>query len=647
VVHVDVSVLDRDRRPVRGLSAADFTVLEDGKLRPIVAFTPVDIPDPLPLPSGTAPWVRELAPDVIGNDLAPAGRLVIIMFDQSIRVAEQPVARRIAASAVDALGPNDLAAVVHTGAGRAQNLTRDRALLLSAIESPLMGFADGEEWINSDPTNRAANPVPGGLESRRGRCPSGHCTLEGITRIADAVRDLPRRKRLLLIGTAIQIQRFGDPQLKELRDKMFRALDAANLTVYPMDPVGLQTLAPDAAVVSDGRPDSRGRVNVAEMNLLRQGNLRVLSDRTGGRTIVNANDPDLIVPEIFRESRSYYALGFESASKDSRFHEIAVRVNRPNVSVQSRKGHYAGASRAPVIDSKEAPPDLVAAISSQWPRSDATLRVTAAAFADPNGTKPIAVLVVRLPTVTGKLASLAAAFDTTGRAINSHWQTLDASSVVPPGAAPDFEVLSRLPLDPGRYEIRAAVRDGDRKIGSVYTYVEVPNFAKASVSLSNVVLDMVPPISAGPPARHRRTAPVSADDPARARRRERGPRIRARVSGGQGGDRARTAVREDRERVRRLRLRAQPGSRGRRVQRSSCRGLPARPAARHVCRRALCADDRSSAREGHRAPRRPIRSAIAIRSITAVAKSQKVEPANPGTPEPGNPGTYCEVPMVP
>ncbi len=31
LVHLDVSVLDRNRRPVRGLSASDFIVLEDGK----------------------------------------------------------------------------------------------------------------------------------------------------------------------------------------------------------------------------------------------------------------------------------------------------------------------------------------------------------------------------------------------------------------------------------------------------------------------------------------------------------------------------------------------------------------------------------------------------------------------------------------
>ncbi len=45
VIQLDVSVLDDERRPVRGLSAADFTVLEDGKPQRIVAVDgsrPVD-----------------------------------------------------------------------------------------------------------------------------------------------------------------------------------------------------------------------------------------------------------------------------------------------------------------------------------------------------------------------------------------------------------------------------------------------------------------------------------------------------------------------------------------------------------------------------------------------------------------------------
>ena len=41
LVEVDVSVMDKDRRPVRGLTRENCTILEDGKPRPAVAFAAV------------------------------------------------------------------------------------------------------------------------------------------------------------------------------------------------------------------------------------------------------------------------------------------------------------------------------------------------------------------------------------------------------------------------------------------------------------------------------------------------------------------------------------------------------------------------------------------------------------------------------
>lgn len=41
LVQFDVTVLDRNRKPVEGLNVADFTVRDNGEVRPIVAFTPV------------------------------------------------------------------------------------------------------------------------------------------------------------------------------------------------------------------------------------------------------------------------------------------------------------------------------------------------------------------------------------------------------------------------------------------------------------------------------------------------------------------------------------------------------------------------------------------------------------------------------
>src|SRR5262249_54230952 len=86
LIQVDVTVLDKNRQPVRGLTAADFTIAEDGKPQAIAAFSAVEFPDPPPVPvvNGKAvTWMRDVAPDVQSNALA-AGRLIVLLIDDAL-----------------------------------------------------------------------------------------------------------------------------------------------------------------------------------------------------------------------------------------------------------------------------------------------------------------------------------------------------------------------------------------------------------------------------------------------------------------------------------------------------------------------------------------------------------------------------------
>ena len=139
LVRLDISVLDDKRQPIRGLTAADFVVSENGRLQKVVAVSEVDAIANDPKPSA---WMRYATRDVANNDIADQlgdGRAVaIVLDDHSIpeNAVEMSVATREAARyVINTLGPSDLAAVVYpVSAGRTEDFTHDRSKLLEAVD---------------------------------------------------------------------------------------------------------------------------------------------------------------------------------------------------------------------------------------------------------------------------------------------------------------------------------------------------------------------------------------------------------------------------------------------------------------------------------------------------------------------------------
>jgi hypothetical protein len=240
-------------------------------------------------------------------------------------------------------------------------------------------------------------------------------------------------------------------------------------------------------------------------NLKRQGNLEVLPDRTGGRAVVNTNGPDLAVPEIFRESDSYYLIGFRplDRSANGKFHRITVKTNRRGLDVRARSGYTAAAAvdpAGPPATSSTISEPVRDALTGQLPAGATTVDLTTAMFAVPGAQKTAIALTVgvgafALPTSAGTetprggpLEIVATAFDQGGRPKGLSRQTLDLSW---PASATTgehrFDALSRIDLAPGEYEVRVAV-SGAARTASVFSYVTVPAFATAPLSLSSIVV---------------------------------------------------------------------------------------------------------------------------------------------------------------
>jgi VWFA-related protein len=518
LVRVDVSVLDNHRRPVRGLNASDFTILEDGQPREILAFSEVRLPDRVQTKG--AAWTREVPSDVISNQIGlQEGRLVVILLDRSIPVGEPTVtARRIAAAAIDQLGPGDLAAVVSTSNGAVQNLTSDRARLMrtlteSDLSTDISEVAKGIEADIFALTGRTWSTL------NDPRCQCGLCVLETITRVADAVQDSARRKMLFFIGSDLLLQYAGpaggarqdvgcEKRLRDARDTMFTAVDRANLTIHSLDPLGLVNPGSIMRASSPLRgvqagPDIGTAIGANQQRL---GTLQVLPDRTGGRAVLNTNGPDGEVPQIFRESDSYYVIGFRPGdpSPNGKSHEISVRTKRRGLDVHARSGYTAPTTaerHSATTPAATVSEPVRAALTGLLPAAASSIDLNAATFAIPGAAKGAVVLTVGVGDFASSLADavsaegiplevVATAFDRGGRPKGIARQTLQLS-LPASGLAPDrrFDALSRLDLPPGDYEIRVAVSSNDSsRTASVFSYITVPAYESAPLSVSNIVL---------------------------------------------------------------------------------------------------------------------------------------------------------------
>jgi VWFA-related protein len=491
VVLLDVTVLDRNRRPVRGLMAADFTVLEDNREQPIVSFEELSAPEP---DGSVAPWMREVAADVRTNSADHRRLVMIVLNDAQISFRYRDDVKRIGHAVVDRLGAADQAAIVFTGSNsRSQDFTSDRRLLRAVVD----------RYVDTS--------VPAQV--------AGAFGIGTVKRAVQALIDIPhRRKALIYVGGTLNSPLQGGVQMAPIgapsgnygidSDRHNDLLEAikhaqrANVTVYTVSPNGLEAPGPGTTHADLSLESLNGELN-----------------ETGGFAITNTNNFDQQIAQIFRETGSYYLLGFSSAHYDGKFRRIDVKVNRPGLTVRARNGYYARQTEKENKRTKpgEAPLPLAKAIAGILPMPDMPMRVSAAPFAVPGtDTADVAIVLgMEHPTpgvrVVEKVDVLAQAFDADSRPRG--WFRQIAQLTFRPAevsGAAKYEVLSKLALKPGRYQLRFGVHSASLgKSGSVYQDVEVPDFRREPVSLSGLVMSVEPALPVAPSEFLAKLLPVS------------------------------------------------------------------------------------------------------------------------------------------
>jgi VWFA-related protein len=515
VTMIDVSVLDRDRRPITGLTAGDFTVLVDGQPRPVVSLKAVELAPPA---RPAAAWVRDVAPDVVANT-HPSGRLIAILIDDASMEEDGDQravkkTRDVAKAAIDALGPDDLAAVLFAkNAHSSQEFTTDRRSLRAAVdEAPLFAAVK--------------DPPPGFKElQQNGDCYCRLCPLQALGRLADALRSLPGERKIVLyisIGPVVANPAFfmnADFRLddrvtyncmiqkQELINDAFAKAALANVTIDTVDSrgfvvgqIGGSALGAEASTSMLLNPDT-----------MRVDALRAIAENTGGRAVVHDNDMDAAVPALLDESSSYYLLGVDTGTPrdDGHFHPIKVQVRRPGAEVRARSGFYAPTAKERTAMTLAAGSDgaaLDAAIDRVVPKADVPLAASTAPFLGADS-KPFLAIVLGIAE-PGSLASTgirrervlvtARAFGPEdGKEKGSAGGALDLTVNPRADQRAAYEVLLKMPLAPGRYALRMGAQIGD-VTGSVFPAVDVPDFVRAPLSLSGLVVAASPSPTAAP-----------------------------------------------------------------------------------------------------------------------------------------------------
>jgi hypothetical protein len=318
----------------------------------------------------------------------------------------------------------------------------------------------------------------------------------------------------------------GGPMRQANRDlaketpEVFRRLANANVTVYSIDPCGLDGLKRYVESSASGllaltqqydpvpplynwlnpsippRPiDLAKHVSEVNMEFL----LSAARD-TGGRTVINTNDFDPGLDAIFEENRSYYLLGYVKPTqpRPGQLHKLKVTVaNRPDLTVRTRTAYEDEKPERNVNDA--AVTAMLHAANGPVALSGLPLSLAAVPVAikrGSNGETAALTLTIGMtqPMVKTRTVQVihfqAAVFTPDGRRVTPTVRHQLKFTIVPGwGKFVWYDALMQIPVKPGRYEVRvAAHRLTDDVSGSVFADVVVPDFSSERISMSGVFL---------------------------------------------------------------------------------------------------------------------------------------------------------------
>jgi VWFA-related protein len=356
IVEVSVVAGDKQGRPVVDLKAEELVVLDGGRPEQIVSFSAQALPAtaaaaPVGLPPGTfTNRLERLAGD-------PASVTAILFDGLNTPMARQSYARQQVLAFLKQVEPGQPIALYTLGRGLSvlHDVTIEPQPLVRALQeyrgelsaeprAPRLDTAGtGLERFGSWLDELETDLIEHYAKDRALR------TLRTLVAIAEHLERVPGRKNLVWVSGSfpvwigrdrVPLPGRPDPREQSLWpeiERAARALNRANLAVYPVDARGLMAPAeyePERASISSEMPLANRSGFTA---------METLAERTGGEAFYNDNDLGRAFRRATEDSRLAYRLGYQPSHEEwnGKFREIRIEVKRPGVRLRHRRGYFA------------------------------------------------------------------------------------------------------------------------------------------------------------------------------------------------------------------------------------------------------------------------------------------------------------------
>jgi VWFA-related protein len=519
-----VTVKDKQGNPIQGLTAADFTLTEDGVAQKI-RFC-----EHQTLPTNTLPIIpqkpseedikiykkltrTQLASEAPENLKYKDRRLLAMYFDMSAMPPGDQLRALTAAQKFirTQLTAVDMVSILRYQGGSVdvlQDFTADRNKLLSILETMVVGEGQGDAE-SVDDASSADTGAAFGQDDSEFNVFNTDRQLSALQTAAQMLGQLNEKKSLIYFASGLRLNGVDNQaQLHATVDAAIRA----GVSFWPIDSRGLVASAP-LGDATQGSPGNAGMYNgsaaLANQNSFAksQDTLFALAGDTGGKALLDNNDLTRGIVNAQQAISDYYILEYytSNATLDGRFRKIKVTLNNnAEAKLDFRQGYYAGKvfGKFTVADKER---QLEDALMLDDPITELTIAMEINYF-QLNRAEYFVPIVMKIPGRELALAKKGGAEHTlidfvgeikdiyggsTVQNVRDNVNIKLSDATAAELAHRPIEYDAGFTLLPGKYMIKVLARDDETgRIGTYQTTFVIPNLNKeeAHVPISSVVL---------------------------------------------------------------------------------------------------------------------------------------------------------------